>query len=900
MRLALATLEQTMTISRRNFLKTTVATAIATGGLKLFRPDEAFGADTILIPHASHYGPFKAVVQNGVLIGVQPLKNYDAMPTEMLLKGVLSRTYHPTRVKYPMVRRSYLENPRGNTHPERRGQDPFVRVSWDEALALTADAALRTIEQHGNQAIFSSSYGGWSHAGSFRPQVLQGRLFGLVGGHSVTTGDYSAGASQISLPHIIGDMEVYSPQSAWETVRKHTEVFVLIGCDPWKNNRIEYTVADHQMYPLWKKIREAGVKFISINPQYTTTDEALQAEWVKIVPNTDTALFLAMAYHVYTTGKHDPKYLDNYTVGFDKFLPYLLGKDADGTPAKTPEWAASITGIPAAKIRELADLFASKRTQFAGAWSLQRAHHGEMSHWAIIALAAMLGKIGKPGEGVGFSWHYGGGGMPQSGKRGPIGLSQGRNPVKSRCPASRISEMLLNPGKTYVRDGTQFAYPDVHMIYNAGNNFVSHQQNTNELIEAMRRKVHTVVNQDPWWCASSRYADIVLPANTTLERNDISSGGTYSMDKVYALRQVIEPYGESLDDYDIFRRLGGLMGVEFGFTEGKTMMDWVQEAYAGTDATLSFEEFWDTGVADMGVPEAASQWVRHGDFYTDPKANPLHTESGKIELYCDAFARFGTKECPPIPKFLEPVEYLGNAKPGQVHVVSPHPYMRLHSQMANAEVRSILNVQDREFVLLSAEDAKERGIKDGDLVEVYNDRGALIGGARVSDKIMKGVISIFEGAWISKDSKGRCNSGAINVLTTSVAASDLSQANSANTCLAYVRKCKDAEGPNRAYEPPVIEAREAVSRTTDVAALSLEDRSFQARSEATADMSPGEKLFYQRCTLCHVPREPGDHTILQWHGITESMFPRAGLTDDERKLVLQFLEANARDAAAAK
>jgi len=885
-----------MGVTRRGFLKASIATAIASGvPLKVFAMDEKFDEGTVLIPHASHYGPFMAVVKDGVLVGVQPIKELDAMPTEMLLEGIVSRTYHPTRIKYPMVRKSYLENPKGDVRPELRGKDPFVRVSWEEALALVADASLRTIEEHGNEAIFSASYGGWSHAGSFRPQVLQGRLYSLIGGQSVTTGDYSGGASQISLPHIIGDMEVYSPQTAWEMVRDHTDVFVLVGCDPWKNNRIEFTVADHQMYPLWQEIRDAGVKFISINPQYTTTDEQMNSEWVKIIPNTDTALFTAMAYHIYDQGLHDQEYLDKYTVGFDKYLPYLLGEDEEGSVPKTPEWAAEITGIPAEKIKELAELFANNRTQFAGAWSLQRAHNGEMSHWALIALASMLGKIGKPGEGVGFSWHYGGGGMPQSGKSGPIGLAQGRNPVTTRCPASRISEMLLNPGKEYTRDGSTMVYPDVHMIYAAGNNFVHHQQNTNELLKAME-KVHTVVVQDPWWCASARYADIVLPASTPLERDDISSGGTYSMDKVYAMRQVIEPYGESLSDFEIFRRLANMLGVEFGFTEGKTLMEHIQDAYEMADADIPFEEFWEKGVAHMAVPDEARQWVRHGDFYENPEENPLHTESGKIEIYCDAFARFDHEGFPAIPKFLEPIEYLGNAKEGQVHVVSPHPYMRLHSQMANADIRDILNVQGREFVLMSKQDAEERGIKDGDLVEVYNDRGALIGGARVSDKIMPGVISIFEGAWLSKDSKGRCNSGAVNILTTSVPSSHLSQANSANTCLAYVRKCTDAEGPNRAYEPPQMLERDAVSTTIDVAALGLIGRAGEAREASVSDMLPGERLFYERCTLCHVAREPSDHTFRQWQGITESMFPRAGLDDEQKKLVMDFLAEHAKDA----
>ena len=117
------------------------------------------------------------------------------------------------------------------------------------ALGLTAKAILDTIEKHGNEGCFSSSYGGWSHAGIFRPNVLQGRFFNLLGGSSMTAGDYSAGAGQIIMPLVLGDLEVYSAQTCWEEVAKHTEVLVFIGCDPDKNNRIEYTVADHEMFP---------------------------------------------------------------------------------------------------------------------------------------------------------------------------------------------------------------------------------------------------------------------------------------------------------------------------------------------------------------------------------------------------------------------------------------------------------------------------------------------------------------------------------------------------------------------------------------------------------------------------------------------------------------------------
>jgi trimethylamine-N-oxide reductase (cytochrome c) len=210
----------------------------------------------------------------------------------------------------------------------------------------------------------------------------------------------------------------------------------------------------------------------------------------------------------------------------------------------------------------------------------------------------------------------------------------------------------------------------------------------------------------------------VLPATSALERDDISSGGTYSNDKIYAMRQVIEPYGESLDDFEIFKRLAELMGVGYQFTEGMTVDQILKNAYAHADPGVPFEEFWEKGHVRLDVPEPMRQWVRHGDLYTDPDANPLHTKSGKIELYCETIANYNIPDCPPIPKFLEPFEYLGNAKPGQVHVVSPHPFNRLHSQMANSALRNEEHIQGRQHVLISVEDARANGIRDGDLVEL--------------------------------------------------------------------------------------------------------------------------------------------------------------------------------------
>ena len=325
-------------VDRRTFLKYS-ASALGSSAMGLYSStafcaiDPHSHGDRVF--HATHYGPFEGIVRDGRLVTMAPMPEVDARPSAMLTHGIIDRTYDKTRILRPMVRKSYLQNwDKEDRKVELRGKEPFVPVDWDTALGLTVKAILDTIDKHGNEGIFSSSYGGWSHAGIMRPNVLQGRFFNLFGGSSVTAGDYSGGASQISLPHVIGDMEVYSAQTAWEVIRDNTEVFVLVGCDPIKNNRVEYRVADHRMHRNWEEIKAAGVRFVSINPQRTASDEVLDAEWVKITPNTDVALFLAMSQHVVAENLHDKAFLASHTVGSEKVIAYLMGEE-DGTP-KTP------------------------------------------------------------------------------------------------------------------------------------------------------------------------------------------------------------------------------------------------------------------------------------------------------------------------------------------------------------------------------------------------------------------------------------------------------------------------------------------------------------------------------------------------------------------------------------
>ena len=876
-------------MNRRNFLRIIASGYVGVAAPFALNPVAAAVRNIEFIPHAGQAGAFWAMVQNGKLVKAIPRTDVDPRPTDMISRGIVSRTYSKTRIQYPYVRKSYLEGLYGDRKPELRARDEFIRVDWESAINLTTKAILDTIDTHGNEGIFSSSYGAWAHGGVFTPNVLQGRFFNLIGGMSVTVGDYSGGAAQVVMPHIIGDMEVYSRQTSWLQIMRNTELFVLVGVDPHKNGRAEGRTTDHSMFPRWEILRDAGVKFLSINPQKTTTDTWLNAEWQTIVPNTDTALFLAMGQHLVATNAQDKSFLEKYTVGSDKFIDYLMGK-SDGV-VKSPEWAANITGIEATRIRFLAEEFNTKRTQIAGSWAIQRAHHGEMPYWAITSFSALTGQIGLPGGGIGFSWHWGQGGALFAQATAPGGIPQGQNRVKGICPASRISEMLNNPGGKFTHNGTDRSYPDIQMIYNAGNNFASHQQDTNGLLKAME-KVHTVVCQDPWWTASARFADIVLPATTTVERDEISSGGTYSKDKVYAMRKLIEPLGEAKDDLEIFRMLASKFGVEEGFTGGKSRMELIRESYEKSTAAsvVDFEEFWEEGLARIPVPEEEQNWVRHGDFRTDPIQNPLATASGKIELYSEHIAKMNIEDCPPHATWLEPAEYLGNADADQVHVVSPHPFNRIHSQFAQSDLRDELNIKDREFVLINTKDAESRGISDEDLIELSNERGTVIAGARLSDNIMPGVVSVYEGAWLSFDSKGRCNSGSINTITSSRKASGLSQATTANTCLATLKKAENVEGRNMAYDPPVTQDEVALS----IPAIAFNLERVKKTESLLAKMSDGERIFYEKCTLCHVAKDPAAYTYNEWIGITNSMFINAGATDVEKAQVLDWLQKNAK------
>lgn len=309
-------------------------------------------------------------------------------------------------------------------------------------------------------------------------------------------------------------------------------------------------------------------------------------EWIAPKPGTDVAMMIAMAHELESSGKVDREFIRKYTVGYDKFIAYVLGK-TDGV-AKTPAWAEKICGVKADAIKRLAHLMRERRSMLMGGWGIQRAQHGEQVHWMMVVLAAMCGHIGQPGGGFGFSYHYSNGGAatsmaPALGgiSANPKGGSEGLSWVGeslATIPLARFTDCFLNPGKTIDYNGKKITYPDIRLVFWSGGNPFAQQEDTNGLIKAWKRPETTIVC-DTVWTASARFADIVLPACTSLERVDITSIGSYSNLGYVAMQQAIEPQYESHSDFWIYRELSKKMGFEKEFTEGLDEMGWIRRFY---------------------------------------------------------------------------------------------------------------------------------------------------------------------------------------------------------------------------------------------------------------------------------------------------------------------------------
>jgi anaerobic dimethyl sulfoxide reductase subunit A len=646
--------------------------------------------------------------------------------------GQIERVYHPDRLKFPLKR----SGPRGSGR--------FQRVTWDEALDEVAAELQRVRTRHGNAAILDASRSG--SLSMLHGRAAAQRFLYMFGGCTELWSNMSAEAEVFAVHMTYGANADYKRAGREPTDFVNSKLIWMWGWSPGDGTFGTGT------YEYLKWAKKHGTRIVAIDPRRTRSSVALADEHVFIQPSTDAAALIAMAQVIVSEGLHDQAYCDRHVLGFDEaqlpagapagssYRAYLLGL-VDGT-RKTCEWAADITGIPAATLRRLAIEFATtKPAALQCGYAPGRTAYGEQFHRAAYALCAITGNVGIPGGSSGVS-------NGATGRCGIKMLPTGDNPIAARVASPLLADLLAR--------GKSGGYPaDIKLIYSAGGDLFNQCPNVNKIMGALEG-VEYLVAQDHFLTPTAHCADIVLPATTFWERRDVHTPWAGAGHYAIFMQQAIEPMYECRHDIEIFAELARRVGIEAYNT--KSEETWLRELTR--DAVDDFDAFAAHGVARFAPPEDAVAFARE---IRDPERFPFSTPSGKIEIYAMAIAAnpdpYGLGRIPPIPTWLAPFDA---ASPYPLKLCTPKSRARTHSIHGNQ--RRLARV-DRDDVWMHPADALARGIADGVRVRVFNAQGATVLPVRVTDRIARGVVSIKEGAWFATDRDGTDTTGCANVLT---------------------------------------------------------------------------------------------------------------------------------------
>jgi len=689
--------------------------------------------------------PYKVFVEDGVARRIEP---YEDLRPCVRGYAYRERAYSPERLRTPLERTGV------------RGEGKFKEITWDRALDRIAGELIRVKKAYGNEAIMLAL--GSAFQGHLHCSVVLQRLINLFGGYTSLWGSLSAEAAAVSSRITYGTLT--AGHSRDDTV--NSKLILLWGINP-----AESIIGTDTTFSL-VKAREAGARIIALDPRYTNTAAVLADEWLPVYPGTDAALALAMAHTVITKGLHDKRFLDKYTVGFDVFADYVLGK-TDGEP-KTAAWAERITGLAAPKIEQLAVEYATfKPAAIITGFAPGRTAYGEQWHRAAATLAAMTGNIGiHGGEPAGFLRLPG---VP-SGERLSMGpsLPPLHNPVEPEGLGPFAGSSSIDPAlksryrvhSTQVWDaiikGKAGGYPsDIKLLYIVMRNVINQYPNTKKGLEAIH-KLEFIAIHEHFMTPSAKFADIILPVTTHWEKNDYMRPwltGTYFIHT----NKVMDPLPGCKSDFEVCQELAVRLGVT-GYSD-KTEEEWIKEIISQapdmTEEVPDYEQFKKESLHRIRLPEPV---VSFREQINDPQRNPFPTPSGKIEIYSEALAALNNPSIPPIPTYIPTWEGRDDAlaKEYPLQLVSYHAKTRTHSTLHNIPLVSDL---EPDTLWINPGDASSRGISQGDRVKVYNHRGETMLTANLTSRIMPGVVAMGEGAWYAPDGKGMDQGGCVNLLS---------------------------------------------------------------------------------------------------------------------------------------
>lgn len=685
-------------------------------------------------------------------------------------RSIRQRIYNPDRLKVPMKRVG------------ERGAGEWEEISWTEAFDLIADNLRRVLDEYGNESVFQA-YGtgviGGTIINSYGPYggPIQ-RLMNTLGGSLTYYGDYSTGCITEAMRVQYGGWTDTNSHDDWA----NSDLVVIFGNDP-----IETRMSGGgEVFITQQTKRKYKTRVVVVDPRQSDTVQQLADEWIAIRPGTDVALIAALAHVMISEDLHDQDFLDRYCVGFDdatlpdgipagsSYRAYVMGDGPDGTP-KTPEWASPITGIPVHMIVNLArQIGGADRVAVMQGWSAQRQQNGENQSRAMFTLAAMAGGIGIAGGGTGS-------------REGAFMVSLTKpfdaleNPVKTQIShftwtdaIQRADEMTaLNAG---VRGADRLKSP-IKFIWNyGGNTLVNQHSDINRTIEMLKDDslCEFIVVIENQMTVSARYADVLLPDVSNAEQMDIvQQGHAGNMGYSIIIDKAIEPLYDCKGIYEICTEVAKRMGVEQEFTEGRTQEEWVaytvEETRKNYPDMPSFEELREMGVWKM----TGESVIPLREFREDPDANPLPTPSGKVEIFSSEVWEYSkTWELPEgervtaVPEYVRTTEGAEAARSHEkypLQLINKHYKGRTHSTYGNVPW---LKEAHPQVVWLNPIDARERGLTNGDVVRIFNDRGATLVPVKVTPRIAPGVAMLPHGAWHTPDADGTDKAGSPNVLTT--------------------------------------------------------------------------------------------------------------------------------------
>jgi molybdopterin guanine dinucleotide-containing S/N-oxide reductase-like protein len=723
------------------------------------------------------------------------------------------RTYSPNRIKYPLRRVDW--DPNGIRNPQNRGKSKFKRISWDEATDIIAAEITRVQAKYGPSAILLQEDGHSENKLIHAPHGCLGLLMHKMGGFTQQVRNPDSwegwfwGAKHVWGQGWVGMMRPSA--NLMKDITENCQLVLFWGGDPETTPWGFTGQAATRLCYFWT---EVGIRQVYICPDLNYGAAVHADKWIPVLPNTDAALQLAIIYTWITEDIYDKDYVKTHVIGFEKVADYVLGKE-DGVP-KTPEWASSKCGVPEWTIKALAREFADKVTSIAhyfGGSYIRGPYSHEPARLEVILLG-MQG-LGKPGV---HQYQISYAGMP----RGELfsdtfydsklinRIKQPHNAAlfvstKQFIPKTLLHKAIMNPPVTFWGTGAiysrledqfkKYTYPiaredggtEIHMIWTDSPCRITCWNCGNETSEALRSpKIECVIAQHPWLENDCLYADIILPANTTMEVEDMVTNSRQGMEfqSIALQRQAIHPIGESKSDFEIVCEIARKLGRYEEVTEGLSIEDLEKSVYESTGMSkfISWDEFRDKSYFVVPVAE---DWEQDPPglikFYQDPLKNPLHTPSGKLEFYSERLAKNfpADDERPPLPKWIEKGKMhderlsSNRAKMFPLLIMSNHGRWRMHAQCDDISwTREIPTCKVRgwdgymyEPVWINPTDADKRGITEGDIVRIYNERGSVLCGARVWERIRSGVIYVDHGARVDYIVPGKLDrGGAINTI----------------------------------------------------------------------------------------------------------------------------------------